>query len=146
MEDQKRAFRMQQIADEGNDPLETGKSYGTPHDLASLYGRGRYEEGSVPDGYDEKNPLGRPEEKASNINTQDNALGKDRIGKISMKVDDQEEFGKANYKGGSPLALENAKMIYAKNRTLLEGLQKKTVFEKNIQAESLLNENQIIEE
>jgi hypothetical protein len=37
-------------------------------------------------------------------------------------------------------------MIYAKNRTLLEGLQKKTVFEKNIQAESLLNENQIIEE
>ena len=146
MEDQKRSFRMQQIADEGNDPLETGKSYGTPHDLASLYGRGRYEEGSVPDGYDEKNPLGRPEEKASNINTQDNALGKDRIGKISMKVDDQEEFGKANYKGGSPLALENAKMIYAKNRTLLEGLQKKTVFEKNIQAESLLNENQIIEE
>ena len=146
MEDQKRAFRMQQIADEGNDPLETGKSYGTPHDLASLYGRGRYEEGSVPDGYDEKNPLGRPEEKASNINTQDNALGKDRIGKISMKVDDQEEFGKTNYKGGSPLALENAKMIYAKNRTLLEGLQKKTVFEKNIQAESLLNENQIIEE
>ena len=63
-----------------------------------------------------------------------------------MKVDDQEEFGKANYKGGSPLALENAKMVFAKNRTLLEGLQKKSIFEENIKAESLLNENQIIEE
>jgi hypothetical protein len=38
-EDQKRAFRLTQIAAEGNDPVETGKSYGTPHDLASLYGR-----------------------------------------------------------------------------------------------------------
>ena len=30
-----------QIEAEGNDPVETGKSYGTPHDLASLYGKGR---------------------------------------------------------------------------------------------------------
>ena len=71
-QDQKRAFRFKQISEEGNDPLETGKSYGTPHDLASLYGRGRYEDNSVPDGYDEKAPLGRPKEKVSNINTQDN--------------------------------------------------------------------------
>jgi hypothetical protein len=40
-EDQKRAFRLNQIAAEGNDPKVTGKSYGTPHDLASLYGKGR---------------------------------------------------------------------------------------------------------
>jgi hypothetical protein len=146
MEDQKRAFRMQQIADEGNDPLETGKSYGTPHDLAALYGKGRYEAGSVPDGYDEKAPLGRPEEKVSDINTQDNALGKDRIGKVSMKVDDQEEFSKNNFKGGSPLALENAKTIFAKNRTLIEGLAKRNVFEKDKQAENLLNENQLLDE
>jgi hypothetical protein len=37
-EDQKRIFRFKQIENEGNDPLESGKSYGTPHDLAYLYG------------------------------------------------------------------------------------------------------------
>ena len=40
-EDAKRKFRIDQIEAEGNDPVETGKSYGTPHDLASLYGKGR---------------------------------------------------------------------------------------------------------
>jgi hypothetical protein len=45
IQDAKRKFRITQIENEGNDPLETGKSYGTPHDLASLYGRSRYEDG-----------------------------------------------------------------------------------------------------
>jgi hypothetical protein len=52
-EDAKRRFRLAQIENEGNDPLETGKSYGTPHDLAALYGRGRYDAGEVHVGYDE---------------------------------------------------------------------------------------------
>jgi hypothetical protein len=39
--DTKRKFRLSQIESEGNDPVETGRSYGTPHDLASLYGDGR---------------------------------------------------------------------------------------------------------
>ena len=42
-EDAKREFRITQIKEEGNDPLETGKSYGTPHDLAYLYGASRAE-------------------------------------------------------------------------------------------------------
>jgi hypothetical protein len=145
VEDQKRAFRNTQISDEGNDPLETGKSYGTPHDLASLYGKGRYEANSVPDGYDEKVPLGRPEEKASNRNTQKDNFGKDRLGTKSMKVDDQEDFGKNNFKGGSPLALENAKNVFAKNKTLIEGLQKKLVFESDRNKESLLDESNLTE-
>jgi hypothetical protein len=145
IEDQKRAFRNQQIADEGNDPLETGKSYGTPHDLASLYGKGRYEANSVPDGYDEKVPLGRPEEKSSDRNTQDDNFGKDRLGVKSMKVDDQEEFGRTNFKGGSPLALENAKSVFAKNRTLIESLSKQLVFESDKNKESLLDESNLTE-
>jgi len=145
IEDQKRAFRNQQIADEGNDPLETGKSYGTPHDLASLYGKGRYEANSVPDGYDEKTPLGRPEEKASNRNTQNDNFGKDRLGTKSMKVDDQEDFGKNNFKGGSPLALENAKSVFAKNKTLIESLSKTLVFESDKNKESLLDESNLTE-
>lgn len=145
IEDQKRAFRNKQIAEEGNDPLETGRSYGTPHDLASLYGRNRYEDASVPKGYDEKAPLGRPEEKVSNINTQQNALGRDRLGKKDNKVDDQEGFGTPNYKGGSPLALETSKSVYAKNKTLLESLNKNIIFGKKSAGESLLDESNLTE-
>ena len=38
-EDAKRAFRIAQVEAEGNDPAKSGRSYGTPHDLASMYGR-----------------------------------------------------------------------------------------------------------
>jgi len=143
IQDQKRAFRNQQIAEEGNDPVETGRSYGTPHDLASLYGRERYQDNSLPDGYDEKAELGRPKEKASNINTQDNAFGRDRLGRKDMKVDDTEVSIKTNFKGGSPLALESTKIELAKNKVLLENLQKKLVFESDKAKESLLDESNL---
>jgi hypothetical protein len=84
LEDKKRAFRLAQVENEGNDPAKTGKSFGTPHDLASMYGKGRSGmnvDGAVPPGYDEKRPVGRPQEKASMINTQDDPLGKDRLGR-----------------------------------------------------------------
>ena len=127
VQDQKRQFRLAQIETEGNDPLTTGRSYGTPHDLASLYGQGRMESdpANVPDGYNEKEPLGRPEEKVSNINTQQNVFGKDRLGKKEMKVDDQ------------PGLRENARLAYSKNSSLLESLGKRT--------ESLLDERNIKE-
>ena len=128
VQDQKRRFRLAQIETEGNDPLTTGRSYGTPHDLASLYGQGRMESdpGNVPDGYDEKKPLGRPEEKVSNINTQDNAFGRDRLGRQQNKVDDQPDGLR-----------ESAKLAYSKNSSLLESLGKRT--------ESLLDERNIKE-
>jgi hypothetical protein len=143
IQDQKRAFRNTQIAEEGNDPVETGRSYGTPHDLASLYGRERYQDNSLPDGYDEKAELGRPKEKASNINTQDNAFGRDRLGRKDMKVDDTEVSIKTNFKGGSPLALEGTKIELAKNKVLLENLQKKLVFQSDKAKESLLDESNL---
>jgi hypothetical protein len=144
IQDQKRRFRMGQIETEGNDPLETGKSYGTPHDLASLYGRGRYEDNSVPDGYDEKVPLGRPEEKATDRNTQDDNFGKDRLGARGMKKDDNESDSiRPQFKGGSPLALETKNSILAKNKTLIENLQKDLIFKKNKPGDSLLDESNI---
>jgi hypothetical protein len=142
VQDQKRKFRVTQIEAEGNDPLETGKSYGTPHDLASLYGTGRYDSdpANVPTGYNEKTPLGRPEEKVTNRNTQDSAFGKDRLGAKGMKADDNESDSvRVKYKGGSPLALE-AKL---KNKVLFENMDKKLSL-KN-QGESLLDESNIKE-
>jgi len=145
-EDSKRAFRNTQIEAEGNDPVETGQSYGTPHDLASLYGKGRYydEPDNVPAGYNEKE-LGRPEEKVSNINTQDGNFGKDRLGVKRMKGDENSSDSiKPTYKGGSPLALE-AKTAYLQNRDMLKRIpvnRKQLVFE---QDESLLDEGNLKE-
>jgi hypothetical protein len=144
-EDAKRKFRLSQIENEGNDPSESGESYGTPHDLASLYGKGRYQSNSenIPSEYNEKEILGRPKEKVTNINTQDNAFGKDRIGKTSMKIDDQSSKPDLNFKGGSPLALENnAKVEFLKNKQIFENIKKKTVFNSD-NGESLLNEDRL---
>jgi hypothetical protein len=92
-EDTKRQFRLSQIEAEGNDPSSSGKSYGTPHDLASLYGKGRmYDDPSnLPDGYDEnttdKKTLGRPVENPTNRDKQEGNFGKDRLGRKGMKKD-----------------------------------------------------------
>ncbi len=138
-EDQKRIFRLKQIENEGNDPLESGKSYGTPHDLATLYGVSR--NGNLPTGYDEDLKLGRPKEKATNIGTQENPFGKDRLGTVGMKKGDnngEDKNLRNNFKGGSPLALETLQ-----NKTLLEGLEKKISLKKK--ESSLLDESQIRE-
>ncbi len=144
-EDAKRAFRLAQIEAEGNDPVETGQSYGTPHDLASLYGKGRYydDPDNVPAGYKEED-LGRPEEKVSDINTQDGNFGKDRLGVKRMKGTDKNDSDsiKPTYKGGSPLALET-KNVYLQNRDMLNKIpisNKQLVFENE---ESFLDENQL---
>jgi hypothetical protein len=116
--------------------------------LAALYGRGRYDAGEVPVGYDETADLGRPEEKVSNRNTQDNAFGKDRIGASGMKKDgDESDSTKVTYKGGSPLALEtktkrnpNSKMFND-----IKNQKKQMIFESDIKGNSLLDESQIRE-
>ena len=149
IEDQKRSFRRKQIEEEGNDPKVTGKSYGTPHDLASLYGKGRmYDQPeNVPVGYGDDLKLGRPEEKSTNRNTQDDNFGKDRLGAGGMKDKDNEgENGslKNNFKGGSPLALE-AKQIYLKNKSLIESLGRKATPLDSPSESSLLDESKLKE-
>jgi len=147
LEDQKRSFRYTQIQEEGNDPKVTGKSYGTPHDLASLYGKGRMysDPENVPAGYGDDLDLGRPEEKSTNRNTQNDNFGKDRLGAKGMKKDDNESDSiKPQYKGGSPLALE-AKQVYLKNKSLIESLGEKSSPTSPKPESSLLDERQIRE-
>jgi len=122
LEDKKRGFRLTQIENEGNDPAISGISYGTPHDLATLYGRRSGETPKVPAGYSEKeNEPGRPEVHASIKGTPDDPLGGiDPLGnKISMK-------------GGYPSDNENVneseqeintfktKAVFYQNKNLLE--------------------------
>jgi len=150
-EDAKRKFRMDQIEAEGNDPVETGKSYGTPHDLASLYGAGRTmsDPGNVPDGYNEDDPqLGRPQDTITSRNKQDSNFGKDRLGVKGMKGKDKNDSDslRPKFKGGSPLALEGAKKAFLQNRHIFESLDKKNlVFNQEKDNTSLLDENQLKE-
>jgi len=136
LQDAKRKFRLGQVTEEGNDPLETGKSYGTPHDLASLYGKSRMtsDPSNVPAGYGDESTLGRPKEKASNINTQDNVFGRDRLGRKDMKIDDQPGYG-------SNKSLNET--TYLKNKQFLNEIEKKLVFQSDKSKESLLDENQL---
>jgi len=135
LQDAKRKFRLGQVTEEGNDPLETGKSYGTPHDLAALYGKGRMvsDPGNVPAGYNKDIELGRPKEKVTNINTQQNAFGRDRLGKKDMKVDDQPDFSSKSLNEST----------YLKNKQFVDEIGKKLVFQTDKAKESLLNENQL---
>jgi hypothetical protein len=145
IEDKKRTFRLGQIENEGNDPAKSGKSYGTPHDLAALYGRGRTgmeAQQEVPGGYNEKAPIGRPKEKTSIINTQKDPLGKDRLGRKSMNTLytanlPSSDMTDGTPKGGSPLALTE----FFKNKSLLESLKKDMVFKPNSKSDLLSEEN-----
>ena len=148
-EDAKRKFRIAQIEAEGNDPIESGKSYGTPHDLASLYGKGRTmsDPGNVPDGYNEDDPkLGRPQDTNVKRNTQDDNFGKDRLGTKRMKDTDKNDSNsiRPKFKGGSPLALESAQITYLKNKDIFKKMtQKRLIFEGDKDDTSLLDENQL---
>ena len=141
-EDAKRKFRLSQIEAEGNDPVESGKSYGTPHDLASLYGTGRMDSdpANVPKGYDkDKAEVGRPEEKVSNRNTQEDNFGKDRLGREGMKKD---------YNDNSKLK-ENTHFLahqnMLKNISLPLSTKKEMIFEEDKKGDSLLDESNIKE-
>ena len=151
-EDTKRIFRLAQIEGEGNDPAKSGVTYGTPHDLASMYGRRSVatpkggEPGAVPDGYSEMEPEkeqewgqpgpegGRPREKASVYGTNDNPMGgRDPLGVHGMH-------------GGFPSDNENVmensstKAVYFKNKEALKNI----VFSKDDAEEpQLLNEDNI---
>jgi len=148
-EDAKREFRMSQIEEEGNDPMQTGKSYGTPHQIAVAYGKGRVYDrpGKVPTGYDtdEPNPVGRPEEKASFINTQDDPLGQDRLGREAMKESTEPTPKKNKVK---PPPQEGVNREYLKHSKSLDDLKdrKTLLFEKEEAKGSLLDESQIREE
>jgi hypothetical protein len=159
VEDKKRQFRMKQIEEEGNDPAESGAAYGTPHQIASMYGgygTAPLSGENVPQGYNEKNPNeptklpGRPESKVSLINTAEDPLGRDRLGVYDMKnkpkTGESGDSLKHKFHGGSPMALKEdytrTTAAYLQNKSALESFKKKRV---NLYRETsqLLNEDLI---
>lgn len=74
--DIKLMFRQEQISTEGNDPVKTGESFGTPHDLAALNLQGEDEGGSEAGG---QPGAGRPGE-GGTFGTDENNFGRDPLG------------------------------------------------------------------
>jgi hypothetical protein len=98
IEDALESFRLSQLENEGNDPVESGMSYGTPHDLASLYGNKRDKSvgpAQVPTGYDEKDP-GRPVEKPQNYGSDQSNFSRDPLGKKGLTPDKPEKQSDGN--------------------------------------------------
>ncbi len=148
-QDAKRKFRLSQIEAEGNDPVETGKSYGTPHDLASLYGKGRMasDPGNVPDGYNEDTKLGRPQDSVTNRGKQSSNFGKDPLGTKRMKDTDKNDSRDSRTDTNkSGLALENTQLSYLQNKEMLKKMNEKVlIFEQDKDNTTLLDEKQLKE-
>ncbi len=149
-EDGKRLFRIAQIEGEGNDPAKSGRSYGTPHDLASMYGRRATATekgagtGEVPIGYEdqpkhgEPGPEGgRPREKFSVYGTNDDPVGgRDRLGQQGMK---------GGFPSDNEYVNENltTQAVYHKIKESLDA-SKDMVFDKKSKSESkMLKEDNI---
>jgi len=160
VEDKKRMFRIKQIQEEGNDPAESGQAYGTPHQIASMYGgygTAPLSGQNVPQGYDETNPSepvklpGRPANKVSLINTSDDPLGRDRMGvyDLKSKPGSGEDSLKVKFTGGSPLSLRENKnttvAAYLTNKAALESFKKikRVNIYENDKTSELLDESRI---
>lgn len=139
IEDNKQLFRLEQIKTEGNDPIKTGQSFGTAHDIAALY-KG---DAGVPKGYDEREQppkggwpgAGRPEEPGT-YGTHEHPMGWDPLGnKGNRNVSERSELGK--YKG----ILED----YARDKR--KAIKTTILEEKNTGEDThLLSESNILEE
>lgn len=156
-EDKKRLFRITQIENEGNDPAKSGKSYGTPHDLASLYGRRQGDQkgmpfGRVPAGYEDDTPGigeigpegGRPRIKASHYGTNKGLGGRDPLGKDGMKGGFDSDNENVNEQEGTA-KVDNtlAKTLFYQNKDIF-GDKKQIIFEKKEEEkDNLLDESQI---
>jgi len=87
IEDLKERFRRAQILEEGNDPKLTGKSFGTPHDLASMQVASKMSTDEVkklcePD--ERENNPGRPSENKTFESDRDKSFGRDPLGRKAM--------------------------------------------------------------
>ena len=135
-EDAMLKFRLSQIENEGNDPSESGVSYGTPHDLANLYGNKRDKAvgpAQIPTGYDEKDP-GRPVEKPQNYGSDKGNLSRDPLGKGGLSLDKPEKFSDGNKVSTFEIAnlKKSLQKVVNKKQVLKEEEENGMLSEKNI--------------
>lgn len=136
--DSQEFFRLEQIKTEGNDPKKTGQSFGTAHDIASLY-KG---DGGVPKGYDEKEMpeggwpgAGRPKEPGT-YGKHSHPLGWDPAGHKQNKA-----AGRVVYEAQK---LDNYKGLKDNLNTKSDALR--STYSKDENKSGLLNEENLLDE
>jgi|TARA_R100000081_G_C4819633_1_gene178397 hypothetical protein len=134
--DAQEQFRIEQIKTEGNDPKKSGQSFGTPHDIASLY-KG---DAGVPKGYDEKEVpeggwpgAGRPKEPGT-YGKHAHPLGWDPMGHKQNK-----SAGRVVYEAQN---LDNFKGL----KTNLKAAALQSTYTKDEKKPGLLNEENLLDE
>jgi len=146
--DWKRNFRKEQIEREGNDPVKTGQSYGTPGDLAAS-GNVNLKNIDMDDlakkGEDGDKGDNKPKGEFDSVTKQDDdKYGlKDMSNLLRPKSSDL----KQNFQGGSPLALDSVAPNHKKN-LIQESLKQEIMNEQSrqdqeweIPDDSFMNEN-----
>jgi hypothetical protein len=145
IENLKQNFRKTQIEDEGNDPAKTGKSFGTPHDIASLHSTRPGDSDYIEQEYNG----GRPEE-SGNYGTDDSSFGRNPLGKPGapgITRNNSTSQIKHNYKG-SPMSMESLAKSVKSN---LKSKNKSIIFESiNVTKQdkdkgTMLDENNLID-
>ena len=141
LDDALQAFRLSQIENEGNDPVESGMSYGTPHDLASLYGNKRDKAvgpAQVPTGYDEKEP-GRPVENPGTYGNYKSNFSRDPLGKKGLETIDKDDRERPSDNKISEFKVKELKQslqkIKNKKQVLKEEEENGLLSEKNIKSQ-----------
>jgi|LakMenE27Jul10ns_1017307.scaffolds.fasta_scaffold00023_15 hypothetical protein len=161
LEDIKHAFRQKQIESEGNDPMITKESFGTPHDLATMniYGGKKVRpinDVEVPEGG--WPGAGRPPEHGSTYGTDASNFGRDSTGRKDLGKSLSVDLSpKHNYRGSAIRSenRDNNKQIsdIVKNMSGFNIKTKSIISEslkpssENVKNESnFLNENNLLEE
>jgi len=155
IEDLKEAFRKEQIKSEGNDPKKTNMSFGTPHDIASMHVANK---GGLLPGQEQEHVAGpgRPKEPGT-WGTPNSPNGRDplAIKQLGKTFAQDSSPLQQNFKGGSPLSIENVNNINTKafiqslktnvkTSSILQETLNKTKVDKD--SGTMLDESQLIDE
>lgn len=153
IEDLKQDFRKEQIASEGNDPVKTNMSFGTPHDIASMHVSTKFD-GLAP-GVEQEHVAGpgRPKD-ASTWGKHSSPHGRDPLGakEMTKSLGIDKSPLQHNFKNGSPLSIEHVeskaiidsmKSKFKSPKVLKQSLNEEI---KDIDAGTMLDERQLLDQ
>jgi len=147
--DIKLGFRHEQIESEGNDPVKTGESFGTPHDLASLSQQSGgdeegansgfpTEEGGAPEGgFD---GAGRPKE-GGTYGKDKSPFGRDPLGNKSLSKNERYNANSVINQEQIDAVISRMKSKTKTKKIIIESLKEDT----NDESLSLLDEKNILD-
>jgi hypothetical protein len=153
IEDLKQDFRKEQITSEGNDPVKTNMSFGTPHDIASMHVSTKFD-GLAP-GMEQEHVAGpgRPKD-ASTWGKHSSPHGRDPLGakEMTKSLSIDKSPLQHNFKNGSPLSIESieskAILDSMKSKFKTAKVLKQSLNEeiKDIDAGTMLDERQLLDQ